>query len=189
MNVKFDPFERTIAASYFDGTIKLFEVGSGKLKCVMNADLNPEYAVNNIRWRPGNSLGESDTLISVDVQGNIKSWNSEKGKERACVTLPDVQLSGLDYKPDGTQFVVAGSDKVPKLYDDTTMKMVTELDTFNSGHAGHSNRIFCAKFDPSDGNIVLTGGWDNTVIIHDLRQKGPVRGILGAVVLGDAIDI
>ena len=85
--------------------------------------------------------------------------------------------------------MVAGSDKLPRLYDDTTMKVVTDLDSFHSQHAGHSNRIFCAKFDPKDGNIVATGGWDNTVIIHDLRQKGPVRGILGAYVVGDAIDI
>ena len=101
LSVKFDPFERHIAASFYDGTIKLFDGGNGKLKSIMNVDINPEYAVSNIRWRPMESLGEGESLLSVDVMGNIKRWDIEKGKERACVNLPDVQLSALDYKPDG----------------------------------------------------------------------------------------
>ena len=28
---------------------------------------------------------------------------------------------------------------------------------------GHSNRIFCTKFDPNDSNKIVSGGWDNTI--------------------------
>ena len=34
---------------------------------------------------------------------------------------------------------------------------------------GHSNRIFCVKFDPSENNRIVSGGWDNTVQIYDVR--------------------
>ena len=36
--------------------------------------------------------------------------------------------------------------------------------------------------------MVASGGWDNTIIVHDIRQKGPIAGILGAYVCGDAIE-
>ena len=29
--------------------------------------------------------------------------------------------------------------------------------------AGHSNRVFSLKYHPDDPNIILSGGWDNTV--------------------------
>jgi COMPASS component SWD3 len=28
---------------------------------------------------------------------------------------------------------------------------------------GHSNRIFCVKFNPYDPNKIASGGWDNTI--------------------------
>ena len=28
---------------------------------------------------------------------------------------------------------------------------------------GHSNRVFSLKYDPAHENIIVTGGWDNTV--------------------------
>jgi len=29
--------------------------------------------------------------------------------------------------------------------------------------AGHSNRIFCVKFDPGNPHLLVSGGWDNTL--------------------------
>lgn len=54
---------------------------------------------------------------------------------------------------------------------------------------GHSNRIFCVKFNPMQPNMLVSGGWDGTLQIYDIREKGPVACILGPNVCGgDAID-
>lgn len=55
--------------------------------------------------------------------------------------------------------------------------------------AGHSNRIFSMKFHPTDENVIISGGWDNTIQIWDLRVKHSVRGIYGPHIAGDALDI
>jgi WD40 repeat protein len=55
--------------------------------------------------------------------------------------------------------------------------------------AGHSNRIFAAKFVPSDENLIISGGWDNTVQVWDIRLGAAVRSIYGAHICGDALDI
>ncbi len=53
---------------------------------------------------------------------------------------------------------------------------------------GHSNRIFCVKFNPYDPNKIASGGWDNTIQIYDIRKKGPIASIYGPHICGDAID-
>lgn len=38
---------------------------------------------------------------------------------------------------------------------------------------GHSNRVFSVKFDKDDENLLVSGGWDNTIQIWDLRGRRP----------------
>jgi WD40 repeat protein len=58
----------------------------------------------------------------------------------------------------------------------------------NGEMPGHSNRIFCVKFDPFSQHTIASGGWDNTIQIYDIRKKGPIKSIYGPHVCGDAID-
>jgi WD40 repeat protein len=53
---------------------------------------------------------------------------------------------------------------------------------------GHSNRVFCVKFDPYNPNQIASGGWDNTIQLYDIRKKGPVASIYGPHICGEAID-
>jgi hypothetical protein len=54
---------------------------------------------------------------------------------------------------------------------------------------GHSNRVFSCKFMPSDQNMILTGGWDNTVQFWDIRVGAAVRSLYGPHICGDSLDI
>jgi len=40
---------------------------------------------------------------------------------------------------------------------------------------GHHNRVFAGVYHPTDPNVFLTGGWDNTVQFWDARVQGSVR--------------
>jgi len=53
---------------------------------------------------------------------------------------------------------------------------------------GHSNRVFCVRFNPTNQFSLVSGGWDNTLQIYDIRRKGPVANIYGPHICGDAID-
>jgi len=76
------------------------------------------------------------------------------------------------------------------VYDEATK---SEIACMTGGQgtltAGHSNRVFSLKFLPEDDNTLVSGGWDNTLQIWDLRVGHSVRGIYGPHVAGDAIDI
>ena len=58
----------------------------------------------------------------------------------------------------------------------------------NADFCGHSNRIFCVKFNATNPFCIASGGWDNTVQIYDVRANGVVGSIYGPHVCGDAID-
>ena len=55
---------------------------------------------------------------------------------------------------------------------------------------GHSNRIYCVKFDALNENIIYSGGWSSYVVINDIRCKGDekVADIFGPYICGDSID-
>lgn len=55
--------------------------------------------------------------------------------------------------------------------------------------AGHASRVFSLKFNPTDTNILISGGWDNTIQIWDTRVSHAVRSIFGPHICGDAVDI
>ncbi len=44
---------------------------------------------------------------------------------------------------------------------------------------GHSNRVFACKFVPEDQNLLITGGWDQNILIWDVREGKSVRTIVG----------
>lgn len=54
---------------------------------------------------------------------------------------------------------------------------------------GHSNRIYCVKFDPSNEYLVYSGGWDSYIVINDIRCKGEERvgEIFGPLLGGETI--
>ena len=52
---------------------------------------------------------------------------------------------------------------------------------------GHSNRIFAVKF--MNENTLLSGGWDNNVLIWDLTTRNAVRCLFGPHIAGDALDV
>ncbi len=95
----------------------------------------------------------------------------------------------MDFNNDGTLFVTAGNDKVVKLYDDNMKTLVSTMKSNNFSFPGHSNRIFSVIFNKESSNMLVSGGWDNTIQIYDVRERNIVGSVYGPHICGDAIDI
>lgn len=67
-------------------------------------------------------------------------------------------------------------------------KQLTRNHSSSDQEAGHSNRIFCAKFHPKNSNLVVSGGWDNTIQVWDISTRRSVRSLYGPHICGDSID-
>ena len=130
-----------------------------------------------------------NVLVTAQADGSLKHWHATSGK---CLHArnddPDNHLYAMDFSPDGTMLATAGRDCRVRLYDETTKSLFMSLKE-RGDLPGHSNRIFAVKFNQVNPNILLSAGWDNTMQIYDIREKGPVASIYGPHVFGDAIDV
>jgi len=131
--------------------------------------------------------------LAANAAGAVQHWHMTSGKCLHSFEDEDNQVYALDYNEEGTQFVTGGKDKAVRVYDEATKSLLTTMQG-GMGYSsktspGHSNRIFSAKFVPGDDNCVVTGGWDNTVQIWDLRAGMAVRGFYGPHICGDALDV
>ena len=75
-------------------------------------------------------------------------------------------------------FASCGSDTKVRVYDEATRKLKNELTGGEKEDIGHVNRVYCVKFNPDDENILVTGGWDQTVKVWDIRGNLPFHNLL-----------
>ena len=185
--VRFDPNDKYVAAGRVvtlslgqgDGSIKVFNVLTGKQSYVLNANMKEPMPTTSIRWRPSSSPAISkNVMITVNANGSVQHWHTTSGKLIHTIYDEFNQLYCADFNSKGTQFATAGKDKAVlfcakeqvRIYDETTKKLVAEMSGV-SGQPGHSNRVFSVKYDKDDDNILVSGGWDNTIQIWDLRGR------------------
>ena len=186
--VKFDYFDKYIAAGHNDDTIRIYNLMTEKEAFVINRDMDNPMPMTNIKWRPPSAPSiTKNVLISVNANGSLQHWHTTSGKLLNTIYDEFNQLLGADYKPDGCMFASWGSDTVVRIYDEATRKLVSELTRGVGGKSGHSNRVFWVKFDRENENVLLSGGWDNTIQIWDLREGAAVRSIYGPIIWGDSI--
>ncbi|OQR95769.1 hypothetical protein THRCLA_07583 [Thraustotheca clavata] len=182
---RFSPDGTLLAAGCGDGAIRIFNVSNGSLAyTLMQPHHNYGFGMpcTAIRFRPLNSASKTkNVLLAVNSNGSVEHWHITSGKCLHAITDESNQLYALDYRPDGAFFTTSGKDHTIRVYDEATK---TEIASMKGGHgtltAGHSNRVFSVKFHPSDENTIVSGGWDNTIQIWDIRAGHSVR---------DAIDI
>jgi len=133
-------------------------------------------------------LKTANILVTGSAEGAIRHWHSTSGKCLHQRVEEDNHVLCMDFSPDGTLLASAGKDHKVRVYDETTKSLAFEMKEL-ADFPGHSNRVFCVKFNKTDPNMIISGGWDNTVQIYDTRYRGPVRTMYGPYVCGDTMEI
>nr|KAF7413182.1 hypothetical protein H0235_013033 [Vespula pensylvanica] len=108
---------------------------------------------------------------------------------------PKNEVNTIDINASGEYLVSGGKDAAVRIYDSETAKLImtyqkTESDLLHDKVTRyHRMRIFAARFHHVYSDLIITGGWDDTVRIWDIRDGGgSIRTIKGPHICGDAID-
>jgi WD40 repeat protein len=191
-SVRFDYFDKYIAAGCKDGTIRIFNTATHKESYILNQSSSEKVPITGIRWRPLKSPKQTkNVLLSVNSNGVIQQWHTTSGKLLVTIKEETNELYCADYNEDGSKFATGGKDGKLRIYDEIGSFSHPEIIlNGTSSKPGHNNRVFAIKFNVSSNpNLLASGGWDQKIIIWDLKTGEPVFYLQGTGVCGDSIDI
>lgn len=139
-------------------------------------------SITSLCWKPKFSSKTKNVIIASGSEGTITQWHTTSRKQLHELTSPS-EVFAIDYHKSMPFFASGGKDGIIRLYDDITKSLISEFEQ------KHTSRVFCAKFLTQDPNVIISGGWDCTIQIWDIRTRESVRNIMGPNICGDAIDI
>jgi COMPASS component SWD3 len=190
-SMRYSDDDQYLATGYGDGMTRIYNANSGKLAYTLQSfQTDDDMPVTCLAWRPTSAaLKTANILVTGSADGAIRHWHATSGKcLHQKIADPDNHIYAMDFAPDGTLLAVAGKDHKVRVYDETTKSLAFEMKEL-ADLPGHSNRVFCVKFNQADPNMIVSGGWDNTIQIYDTRYRGPVKTIYGPHICGDCIEI
>lgn len=186
--VRWSPDDTHIAAACSDASVRIHAASNGSfirsLNCRTGSDTMP---VTSVRWRPAISTAKTkNVLIATTADGSIIHWHATSGKMLHTITLEDNQALSSDYSIDGSMFAIGCKDMTVRIYDEASKSLVASLSQGQGEKLGHANRIFAVKW--IDENTLASGGWDNNVLVWDIRTERVVKCVYGPHVCGESID-
>jgi WD40 repeat protein len=154
--------EYVISAGGMDGTVKLWQVGTGRL--VRNFASYPSHVEAAAISPDGNHLITTNDYTREYV---LKLWDVHTGRELRTFTGHSSHIRAVAYSPDGHHVISGSWDKTLKLWDVGTGSLVRTL-------FGHGNYVTAVAFSP-DGRHVLSGSADNTLKLWNVETGTEVR--------------
>ena len=192
-SIRFSQEGKYLAVGCGDGTIRVYTVEEDAAHLKYNLNVGPKdgLPMTAMRFRPVSARSKTqNVLLAVNADGTAQHWHITSGRRMHRIVDEENQLYCVDYTSDGDRFVAAGKDYSVKVYDEGTKTLLADMrGGFGSSSPGHSNRVFSVKFVKEDENLVVSGGWDNTVQVWDTRVEHAVRSFYGPHVCGDSIDV
>ena len=184
--LRYDESNDYLAAGTSQGNLSIYDFSEPaiSIKHKKNYKIS-EFPITCLRWKPKNKT----TILLVTADGIINEVHSKSGKILQKIEEKNNPIMCCDYSYDGLLFATAGNDKIVKLYDDNTKTLIRNLESHRYNLPQHSNRIFSVKFSNIDNNLLLSGGWDNTILLYDLRAKEVQSYLYGPHICGDGMDL
>ena len=184
--LRYDETYKYIAAGYSTGILGIYNLEKPELsKEYKKSYTLSTFPITCLRWKPFNNT----TLIAVTAEGYILQVHSKSGKVLQEMIEENNPLMCVDYSPDGMLFATGGNDKYVRLYDDNTKTLIKKLERHRFDLPEHSNRIFAVKFSKKNTNLLISGGWDNTLLLYDIRAREVQNYLYGPHICGDGIDL
>lgn len=182
--LKFSPENEHLIAACGNGNILVYSMKTNQLSCTLPASRvtgqDIDLPATCIAFRPIRPEFKNAQVMVVgcklplffilklllkDANGKLIHWHYPTGQKLASIQMDgDNQVNTVDYSINGKQFAAAGTHPHIKIYDSKTQLVISVLDTGKFDvTAAHSNRIFSVKYHPKDPNVLISGGWDNTI--------------------------
>ena len=154
-NVTFAPGGQTLATAGKDGTVRLWDAATGRVRRVLHGHSNE---VNSVSISP-----DGRRVASASDDRTVKLWDISTGE--CLVTLDDhtVEVVSAVFSPDGRWLATGAADGSLKLRDARTPRQSFAL-------SGHTARIQSLAFS-AESDLLASCGHDAPVIVWDVASR------------------
>lgn len=157
-NSTFSPDGRSFLVGGDGGTLRLYEVKSGKLL---------HELTGHTRWvQHAVFLPDGKQALSASMDGTLRLWDLTSGKEIRKLAGNAGGVYSVDVSRDGKWVVSAGADRTLRLWNLANGQEVRKFE-------GHTEGCM-AQFSP-DGKQILSSGHDRTMRLWDVASGKEVR--------------
>ena len=176
-NLEFSPDGQMIITGSDDGTAKLWDAVTGKLRATLtvtkysgmwkralSGDVDDLFVFPRGHFSPDGKI-----VLTVNGDRTPKLWDAATGQLKACLEHERGAMRAV-FSPDG-RWVATESD------DDNVRLWETSTGQLRRLWVGHRNTIYDISFSP-DGRTLVTGSLDRTAILWDVRT-GDLKYRLG----------
>src|SRR5262249_55905146 len=165
----FHPDGEQVAAACDDGTVKVFDVRSGKVLQTLRGHRTGAH-VFSVAFRPP----DGRYLASAGDDRTVRLWDLSTGHEVFSLPGHMGDYTGMAhavaFSPDGRHLVAGSDDGVAIVWDAADGREVYRLPE------KHENTAVGAAFSP-DGRLLATASWGGVLRIWDARTGQLVRRI------------
>ncbi|XP_014611212.1 PREDICTED: WD repeat-containing protein 38-like [Polistes canadensis] len=191
-SVRFSADGEVMVTCFGTGGIQIRSGETAQLKATLRSGMETSFPVMCCRFHPL----KKNTFYTSSACGNIFQCTTDKNELIKFISEPKNEINTIDVSVDGNYLVTGGKDAAVRIYDSEIGKLVltyqkTDADMLHEKVTRfHRMRIFAARFHNIYSDLIITGGWDDTVRIWDIRDGGgSIRTIKGPHICGDAIDL
>jgi len=166
-SVAFSPDGRRFVAGGEDGTVRLWNVGTGEWSLRMMP--GHESAIITVAFSP-------DGKRCISGSRDMRLWNVETGECLRTMSGHSRAVVSVVFSPDGRRALSGDGDATVRLWDLETGKVVRMFRA--------EDRVQSVVFSP-DGRRALSMSWDGAIQLRDLEGEGETRKLEGDAVFVD----